>query len=165
MKVIRGSTIALLLLAFALPAVAAAPIIIENPISTFPIPAAAGCGTFDVLLTPQVGKPNGGQIIAFANGNAVFAGPAFVTLTNVSTGKSINVNISGPAKQIFSTNTFTFVNLGLTLVIGNSPDNPPSLQGIALANGRLVQTFDISTFNRISVSFTGTAQNLCPLLQ
>ena len=166
MKLFRGVTkVTLVLLALAAPALAAGPVIVENPIPpAVPIPAASGCLTFDVVATPEAGKPNGGDAILFAT-SAILAGPAFVTLTNVSTGKSINVNISGPTKVIFTTNTVVTVNLGLTLVFGNAPQYPPNLQGIALAHGRLMSTFDNSTGNLISATFTGTARNLCTLLE
>jgi len=48
-------------------------------------------------------------------------------------------------------------------VIG--PIAPPNLQGLALVNDRLITTFDLSTDNITSISFTGTAQNLGPLLE
>jgi hypothetical protein len=159
------SKVALLLLALATPAVAESPIFIENPTTPFLITAANGCGTFDVQLTPEAGKPNGGEAIVFSNGNAIFAGPTFVTLTNTTTGKSINVNISGPTKFNFTSNTVVQVNLGLTLVTGNLPQYPANFQGIVLADGRIVSTFDLSTGNLISATFTGATTNLCPLLE
>jgi hypothetical protein len=45
------------------------------------------------------------------------------------------------------------------------PIAPPNLQGLALVNDRLITTFDLSTDNITSISFTGTAQNLGPLLE
>ena len=159
------STVAFLLLALALPALAAEPIFIENPITPFPIPAVQGCGTFDVLVTPEEGKPSGGELIMFRNGNAVAAGPAFATLTNATTGKSINLNVSGPTRITVKTNTIVVMNRGLSLVFGAPPIAPPNLQGLALANGLIVTTIDISTGNITSISFTGRAQNLCPLLE
>ena len=159
----RLAKVALSLLAPALPALAAGPIIVENPITPFVIPAAGGCGTFDVLVAPEVGKPNGGEAILFAN-STILAGPTFVTLTNVSTGKSTNLNISGPVKIVFRNNGTTGVNEGLTLVFSLPANAPPDLQGVVRSNGRLVSQFDNSG-NLISVTFTGTTQNLCQLLQ
>ena len=159
----------LLLLALALPALAAGPTIVDNPLTPFVIPAAIGCGTFDVNAAPTVGKPNGGRIIEFFNQQGVLEseiihGAVFVTLTNASNGNSINLNISGPGKISFTSNTE--VLFGPTLLIG-FPANvtPPNLQGIAFANGRTVVQFDNSG-NIISVSFVGnTPQNVCGLLE
>jgi hypothetical protein len=152
----------LLLLALALPALAAGPTIVDNPFSSFVIPAAHGCGTFDVNAAPAAGKPNGGRLILFAN-SAIGSGPVFVTLTNLSTGKSINLNISGPGKFSFTNNTSVLA--GPTLFIGFPPVGPSNLQGIAFATGRTVVQFDDSG-NLISVSFVGnTPQNVCALLE
>ena len=161
-QITRLAKVAFLLLALALPALAAKPIIVENPVTPFVIPAAGGCGTFDVSGAQEVGKPNS-LAIFFAN-STILAGPAFVTLTNVSTGKSINLNISGPVKIVFTNNGTTGVNEGLTLVFSLPANAPPDLQGVVRSNGRLVSQFDNSG-NLISVTFTGTTQNLCQLLQ
>jgi len=155
-------TVALLLLGLALPALAAKPTIVDNPFTPFVIPAANGCGTFDVNAAPTAGRPNGGRVILFAN-SAIASGPVFVTLTNLTTGKSINLNISGPAKFGFTNNTT--VLQGPTLLIGFPPVAPPNLQGIAFAKGRTVIKFDDSG-NIISVNFVGkTPQDVCALLE
>ena len=158
----RLAKLAFLLLALALPALAAGPIIVESPVPPFVIPAASGCGTFDVSGAPEVGKPNSLAIL-FAN-SAIIAGPAFVTLTNVSTGKSINVNLSGADKIVYTTNSAMSMNQGLTLVFDLPANAPPDLQGVVVANGRIVSQLDNSG-NLISVTFTGTTQNVCQLLQ
>ena len=163
------SKVTLLLLALVIPALAAGPTIVESPFTSFVIPAAIGCGTFDVNAAPEAGKPNGGRIIEFFNQQGVLDstishGAVFVTLTNTSNGNSVNLNISGPAKTSFTSNTE--VLFGPTLLIG-FPANvtPPNLQGIAFANGRTVVQFDNSG-NIISVSFVGnTPQNVCALLE
>jgi hypothetical protein len=162
-KFSRISKVAVFLLVLALPALAAGPTIIVNPLTPSVILAANGCGTFDVSVAPESGKPNGGREILFAN-VAIFHGPTFATLTNVSTGKSISLNISGPSKFYFTNNIF--VNEGLTLLSG-VPANltPPNLQGgLLITKGRLVSQFDHSG-NLISVSLTGTARGLCSLLE
>src|SRR2546426_11894658 len=99
--------IALLLLALALPAVAQKPTIQLTPFTSFFVPAAAACG-FDVLFTPQAGRPNRERLIQFAN-TAIIAGPLFVTIKNLSTGKTINLNISGPTRIGFSGTTAQFL--------------------------------------------------------
>ena len=154
------STVALLLLALALPTLAAGPTITDNPLTPFTVPAALGCGTFDVFGAPEAGKPNGGRIITFAN-SAIAHGPVFVTLTNATTGTSTNLNISGPAKASFSNNTE--VTEGPTLFIGFPSLAPANLQGLAFGTGRTVIQFD-SSGKITSVTFTGTAASVCPSL-
>ncbi len=158
----RVSKVTLLLLALVIPVLAAGPTIVDNPFTSFVIPAANHCGTFDVNAAPAAGKPNGGRVILFAN-SAIAFGPVFVTLTNLSTGKSINLNISGPGKFSFTNNTS--VANGPTLFLGFPPVAPSNLQGIAFATGHTVVQFDNSG-NIISVSFVGnTPQNVCALLE
>jgi len=155
------SRVVVFLLALALPAVAGKPIIVINPFTGAVIPAAGGCGTFNVILTPEPGKPNGGKVIVFAN-SEIFSGPVFVTATNFSTGKAINLNISGPGT--FSVTDNTFVLVGPTLGILPANLVPPGLPPISFATGRTVLQFDASG-NITSISFNGTAQDLCQLLQ
>ena len=166
----RVSKVTLLLLMLVIPALAAGPKIVDNPFTPFVIPAAIGCGTFDVNAAPEAGKPNGGRIIEFFNQQGVLDstiahGALFVTLTNTSNGNSINLNISGPAKTSFTSNTAVF--FGPTLFIG-FPANvtPPNLRGIAFATGRTVVKFDNSG-NITSVSFVGNVPqpSVCALLE
>lgn len=157
------SKVAVLLLMLALPAVASAPIFIVNPVGPFLIQGGPDGCPFDVIVAPQPGRPNNGKIIQFTNGSAVFSGATFVTATNLSSFKSINLNISGPGSFSFSNNTFTV--LGASLVSGLPPNLvPPNLPLVALTHGQLVEQFDNSN-NLISVSFTGAAEDVCQLLQ
>ena len=153
--------VALLLLVLAVPAVAGKPIITINPLTPFVISAADGCGsgTFDVYVAPQPGRPNSGKIIGFTN-SLIFAGPAFVTVTNLSTGKTINLNISGPGMFSFTSNTF--VGVGPYLISGAPPNL--GLPLVSFTHGRLVYEFD-NQGNVTSATFTGTAQDVCQLLQ
>ena len=164
MKHFRGvSKIAVLVLMLALPAVASAPIIVVNPLTPFVIPAGPDNCPFDVYFAPQPGRPNDGKIIQFASGSAIIHGATFVTATNLSNFKSINLNISGPGSFSFSNNTFTV--LGPSLVSGLPPNLvPPNLPLVALTHGQLVEQLDNSG-NVLSVSFTGTAQDVCQLLR
>ena len=105
-----ASKIALLLLVLGLPAVAEKPTIQLIPFTSVFLPAEAACG-FDVLATPQAGRPNKERLIQF-NNTAIIAGPLFVTLKNLSTRKTIDVNISGPIRLSFSGTTTTVVSTG-----------------------------------------------------
>src|SRR5207244_7823688 len=64
--------VALLLLALALPAVAQKPTITFTPFTSAFVPAADACG-FDVLVTPQAGRPNKERMMQFSN-TAIIAG-------------------------------------------------------------------------------------------
>jgi hypothetical protein len=124
--------------------------------------AADACG-FDVLFTPQEGRPNRERLIQFAD-TTIIVGPLFVTLTNLSTGKTINLNISGPGQFHFTTNTF--VGEGPSIP-GPLPADVATAAGVPLLplfHGRVVYTFDAEG-NLISISFTGPVQDVCQLLE
>jgi hypothetical protein len=157
--------VALLLLALAVPAAAQKPIIQPLPF-TDPIfiPAADACG-FDVLATPQAGRPNKGKVILFAD-MRIFSGPIFVTLKNLSTGKTIDLNVSGPAHVSLSGNTVSIVGPSINLLPGlGDPLAYPDLSPLQLIHGQTVYTFDdqekITSVDKV----TGTVEDVCVLLQ
>jgi hypothetical protein len=157
--------VALLLLALVVPAGAQKPIIQPTPF-TDPIfiPAADACG-FDVLATPQAGRPNKAKVILFAN-MRIFTGPVFVTLENLSTGKTINLNVSGPVHVNLSGNTVSILGPSINLLPGLGDPLPyPDLSPLQLIHGQIVYTFDDQE-NLISVDkVTGTVEDVCKLLQ
>jgi hypothetical protein len=157
--------VALLLLALAVPAAAQKPIIQPLPF-TDPIfiPAANACG-FDVLATPQAGRPNQAKVILFAN-MRIFSGPVFVTLENLSTGKTIDLNVSGPAHVSLSGNTVSILGPSINLFPGPGDILAyPDLSPLQLIHGQIVYTFDDQE-NLISVDkVTGTVEDVCVLLQ
>jgi hypothetical protein len=158
--------VVLLVLALALPAVAQKPVIQLIPFTSFFVSAADACG-FDVLFTPEPGRPNGERLIQFAN-TSIITGPLFVTLTNLRTGKTVNLNISGPVIIGFSSTgtTTTDVSFGPGIP-GPLPANVATAAGLPLLplfHGRTVFTFDAHG-NLISVAFTGEVQDVCQLLQ
>ena len=160
---IFGGIFALLLQMLALPSVAKAPIIVVNPFTGFVIMAGPNNCPFDIALVPQPGRPNNGKVIIFADGSTISHGAVFVIATNVSTSKSINLNISGPGHFSVTNNTFT--SLGPTLVSDFPPNTlPPNLPPVAFAHGQTEVQFD-NLGNLVSVTFSGTAENLCELLQ
>jgi hypothetical protein len=145
---------AALLLMFALPAVASAPIFTMTPLTPFVITSGpGGCPSFDVLFAPQAGRPNSGKTITFANGSTISTGAVFVTATNLTSNKSINLNISGPGQFSFSDNTFTV--FGPSLDIGFQ-EGPADLPSIAFVKGPVVLQFD-NFGNVISVTHTGAS--------
>jgi hypothetical protein len=124
-----------------------------------------------VLFTPEPGKPNGERLIQFVDSAgphaAIGVGPLFVTLTNLSSKKTVNVNISGPGLfGVTGTSGRTDVILG-PAIPGALPANVATAAGLPLLplfHGRALFTFDAQG-NLISVSFTGTVQDVCQLLQ
>jgi hypothetical protein len=162
---VRRTVVVLGLLGAWLPAVAQKPVIQLIPFTSFFVSAADACG-FDVLFTPQAGRPNGERLIQFAN-TTILTGPLFVTLTNLSTRKTVNVNISGPELFAFNASgTTTFVSLGPGIP-GALPASVATAAGLPLLplmHGRAVFTIDAQG-NITSVTFTGQVQDVCQLLQ
>jgi len=157
-----ASKVIILPLPLALPALAHAPTIQAFPSVSAFSPAAQGCG-FDVLLTPEPERPNGGRMIEFAN-SVIIQGPLFVTATNLSSQKAINLNLSGPSKISLITNTavaegpqFAFIPKDVAAAAGLPS---PAI----IFYGRAIFTFDDQGDNT-SVSITGKVENLCQLLQ
>jgi hypothetical protein len=156
--------IALLLLVLALPAVAQKPTIQIIPFTSAFVPAAAGCG-FDVLFFPQAGRPNKERLIQF-NNTAIIAGPLFVTVENLSTGKTIDLNISGSERFSFSGTTNTAVGTGPTILV--LPANLATAAGLpvlSLIHGRFVLTLDEQGNITSITSVSGTVEDVCQLLQ
>jgi hypothetical protein len=155
---------AALLLMFALPAVASAPIFTMAPLTSFVITSGpGGCPSFDVLVAPQAGRPNSGKTITFANGSSISTGAVFVTATNLTSSKSINLNISGPGQFSVSDNTFTV--LGPSLDIGFQDLGAADLPSVAFVKGPVVLQFD--NFGKvISVTHNGASpQDVCQSLE
>jgi hypothetical protein len=154
---------AALLLMFALPAVASAPVFTVNPAAPFVQPAGPGGCSFDVSVVPQAGRPNNGKIITFATGSQVINGAVFETLTNLTNFKSINLNISGPGQFSVSDNTITL--FGPQLLFGFENLGPAVLPSVAFIQGKTVLQLD-NTGHFTSVSRTGAApQDVCQSLE
>jgi len=157
--------VALLLLALAVPAAAEQPTIQLVPFTSAFVPAADACG-FDVLATPQAGRrPNKAREIQFAN-MTIIAGPLFITLKNLSTGKTIDLNVSGPLRFNVSSNTLVVAGPGIAL-----PPPPGNLLTDAglprfpLTHGQLVFTLDDQGNFTSLDKVTGTSEDVCELLQ
>src|SRR5439155_9647107 len=156
-QISEAPKVALLLLALALPAVAQKPTIQLMPFTSVFLPAADFCG-FDVLATPQAGRPNKERVIIFNNSYTI-VGPLFVTLKNLSTGKTIDVNISGPSRTTISgTISGTTVSAGpsinpLTADVAIAAGLPL----LSLIHGQIVFTFDDQ--GNVTIQTTGTVQD------
>jgi hypothetical protein len=135
-----------------------------SPLTPFVISSGpGGCPSFDVLFAPQAGRPNNGKIITFANGSTISTGAVFVTATNLTSNKSINLNISGPGQLSVSDNTFTV--LGPSLDIGFQDLGSADLPSVAFVKGPVVLQFD--NFGKvISVTHNGASpQDVCQSLE
>lgn len=158
------SRIAFLLLpTLVLPAIAGKPFITVTPITPFVIPAADGCGTFDLYVAPEPGRPNGERLIEFANA-AIAQGPVFLTVKNLSTGNTISLNVSGPSMFSFTNNTAIFGGASFPFGLPANLAGPAGLPAVGFAHGRIVVGAD-AFGNIISVSFTGTVQDVCKELE
>jgi hypothetical protein len=106
--VVKKSIVTFVLL-FALPGLAQKPTIQMMPWPTAGVlgPTASACG-FDILATPQAGRPNKEKLILLGDAG-IITGPLFLTLKNLTTGKTVDINISGPAQLAFSMDTTTLV--------------------------------------------------------
>jgi hypothetical protein len=138
-------------LALAVASVAAA----DPPTRTF-LPAGpfsgSFCPGFDVLLTPIINQEYG---LSFSDGGMIISGRLVDQLTNLSTGTSIDINASGPARLSDDGTTLTL--LGETLIPSEGgffyPGSPPDIQ---LISGLVVVDFSTGT-----VTETGHIRDLC----
>jgi len=157
-------SIVVLLVTFAVLAAAGGkPTMIQfGPASPFVISAAdSGCG-FDMLVSPQAGRPSREKAILFSN-SVIVTGPLFSTLQNLTTNKTANVNATGPATVTFSDNTLVARGTSFTTLPANVAQ-AAGLPTVALTSGALTLTFD-DMGNIASASLTGTAQDACLLVE
>ena len=159
----QAHKVALLLLALALPAVALAqpPTMLITPFTGAFVPAADACG-FDVLVNPQAGRPNNARTIIFNNARVEIAGPLFVTLKNMNTGKTIDLNISGPTRISATGTTFTATGPSIW-PLPSEVLATAGLPPLPLIHGRFVFTFD-NQGNITIQDVGGTVQDVCQLL-
>jgi hypothetical protein len=157
----------LLLFGMASPVAAAKPVRGPVPLSPFTIPAEpAGCGSFDVLVEPLTNKE---QEIDFFDqaGNPLFSiisGGLKVRLTNLDTGFSVDLNISGPTQIIYNADgTISVLTGGPALWwFSDGPEVAPGQPLLGLYHGRTESVFNATGFHFLSA--TGTVQDLCALL-
>jgi hypothetical protein len=155
-----------LVLGGSLAAFAGRPTIQVVPAGSGILPSSlSGCG-FDIGFTPASNKE---KLTTFfdQNGNIKFmliTGDRKLTLVNLSTGKSIDLNISGPA-QIQQNTDGTFQVMGGGPAIGVfGPGVAPGLPTVAYTTGRLLVLTD-QDLNPIQVlSANGTVKDVCSLL-
>jgi hypothetical protein len=153
--------VVVLLLALTMPALAQKPTIMISLFTPTVIPSDI-CG-FGILVTPQVARPNLAKIIFFAN-SGISSGPVFITLENLTTHKTVDLNISGPVTFNF---TDTYVLLGPGLAIEGLPPDVATAAGLPklpLFHGRAVFKLD-DLGNITAASFTGRVDDACQIMQ
>jgi len=112
------------------------------------------CPTFDVGLTPLINRE---YQIVFSNGATITTGSYIWQLTNLSTGKSIVVNASGPGFNSADGNTLTL--RGLTLITFPADFPYPG----APATTHILSGLGVADFSTGSLVFTETGhiRDLC----
>jgi hypothetical protein len=162
-----ASKVALLLLALALPAVARGPIIVPFPFTSLTLQTASVCG-FDLRLTPQAGTPNKEKLIIFGN-TGLLTGPLFITLENLTTHKTVNLNASGPVQITLIEGGESIVLLGPGLLsylpLPADVAAAAGLPRVPYLHGRIVLQIDAGSNVTSIQSFTGKVENLCELMQ
>ena len=148
----------------ALPAAAAPPtretISFNAPVV---LPATAFC-PFDVRLEPL---SNNERLTTFSDQAgtvrfSIITGGLKVRLTNLATGQSVDLNVSGPARFTPQPDgSLLITNLGASLVFF-SPHGP-EVPGLALVHGRIVMALDAAGHLSLQTQ-RGQIQDLCALL-
>ncbi len=116
----------------------------------------------EVLVNKEYGKfttlPDGTTIIKLS-------GSFKVTMTNVTSGKTVPVNASGPGSIRLGTDGTTTVDgTGHWLITNLAADAAPfGLPGVMLTSGRLHEVLD-SSFHPTELSVTGHVIDVCALI-
>ena len=131
---------------------------------TFDLPAGLAC-SFEVAAQPVINKeftktfppePNG-DVVVLINGRLV------EQVTNVSTGRSITVNISGPATEVLhSDGSVTLTARGSSFLILFPTDITPG-PAFLINTGRYVATFNAAGQETL-ISQSGTQFDVCAAL-
>jgi hypothetical protein len=158
----------LFLSALVLPASAAQPIRIPAAPLPDPLPLPGACPSFDVSVHPLREKETA-TIFSNKQGENVLAinGPLAVQLTNTTTGKSIDLNIPGPARIDLQTQPSPEAALtGPWLLLFNTPFVPSNLE-LLIGRWNFSVQVDLSTQSFTITGFlggSGTMQDVCLLL-
>lgn len=131
----------------------------DKPITVpSPFPDAAGQYCEDFMVGIHATE-NRGTTHIFSSGAILFTGTLKVDVTNLETGKTISLNISGPGK--ISTDGTVLSGSGPWLFFGEAgffgPGSPPEL---STNEGRIA----ISLVDGSFISRIGHSVDLCPLL-
>jgi hypothetical protein len=129
------------------------PLVVPSP---FPDATGQFCEDFPILVHATT---NQGVTRVFSSGAILFTGSLKVEVTNLDTGKTIALNISGPGK--IGAEGSTLAGTGPWLFFGEAgffgPGSPPEL---STNSGR----FAIDLADGSFISRLGHSVDLCPLL-
>jgi hypothetical protein len=156
-----------LMLAVVAPVAAVAPTREDIPFDE-PITLSGVC-PFDVEITPLTARET---LTTFSdrNGNVVMqltTGPLKVRVTNLATGESRTLNISGSGRTLIDEDRGTFTQEGpwLTLVDPGAFPEDPEFAGLFLTKGPVVSEIDPETGDFVRfISFPRQTENLCETL-
>jgi hypothetical protein len=165
-KCCRVLMLVLPLLVWAFPAAAAPP-----SMESFDVGGAftlSGVCPFDIYEEPSGNKE---RLATFRNQAGevtvqIITGVNKWRLTNLSTGKALDVNASGPARLSVQpeTDVLHVESGGVSFFFIQNP--PPGIPTYAVTRGRLVYELDLSTFVVTNLfSQQGTVQDICAMLQ
>jgi hypothetical protein len=155
----RTSLTAAVVVALAVSLAAATPAAADKPIKE-PAPFGEFTGQFCEDFPVRVrDTTNRGILKVFSSGATLITGTLKVEVTNLETGKSIALNVSGPARS--SVDGSTLVGTGRWIFFGEpgffGPGSPAMLEA---SSGR----FEIDLTDGSFLSRNGHRVDLCPLL-
>ena len=154
----------LLLVALAAAAIAAAPSALAEPpqqIPVAPLPPTVfeGACDFPILLEELENKET---LRLFTDGRQIITGRLVVRITNLDSGRSIQINISGPGHfRLNNDGTASFALGGRGLLLGNAQMLDPLDPQVTLNSGRIVFTSDAETGEFLGAEFIGHSTDLC----
>jgi hypothetical protein len=136
--------------------------------TAFTLPASAGFCPFDIYEQPVGNKE---KIVTFY-GQAgevkfqIITGVNKWKFTNLSTGKTVVFNASGPATFTVQPGSNTVLAYGGGVSFYYIPNPPAGIPKLALTRGRVVAELDPTTFTVTNlITQHGTIQDICALLQ
>ena len=166
-KGLRRSKLAIAIAAFLLsltaqPALAGAPS--RDPVPPFHDLFTAG--TVCPFAVAVDGTFQNETATSLANGTLLISGASFERITNMTTGKSVVVNASGPIKITFGDTFLTARAEGRTIFSFFAGDVGPAVPGLVLTTGLVIVTQDFETGHITSfIHPGGTTENLCQTLR
>jgi hypothetical protein len=127
-----------------------------------------GVCSFDIYEEPTGNKE---KLVTFYNQSGeitfqVLTGVNKWRFTNLSTGKVLDINASGPARLFVQPGTDTLLAESGGVSFFYVRDPPAGVPSYALTTGRVVSELDLTTFSVVNlITHHGTVQDICQLLQ
>jgi hypothetical protein len=105
---------------------------------------------------------NRGKSITFSNGSQLVTGTLKERLTNLDTGESIDVNVSGPGTFTVEGDVLHVVGRGAWLLLAAADE--PGGPGALFIHGHIRFDVDLLTGAPTSLQVRGTTRDLCDVL-